>query len=168
LNAETAHFNTKISPSGTRVILSRQWVELIHDHSSSAYPEECCGLLLGRFEDAGENDSKTKTKLVVYVKRMENVFASEERYHRYTIDPSEFLKAEIEAESLGLEIVGIYHSHPNAAAKPSEFDKNHAWPSLSYVVVEVRDSKPIETKSWVLKEDRTEFLQEDLIVKDSD
>jgi proteasome lid subunit RPN8/RPN11 len=130
----------------------------MHEHASLTFPEECCGLLLGKFE----NDSKVKR--VLGSRRMTNVFAKEERYHRYTIDPKEFMEAEVEAESNGMDIVGIYHSHPNAAAKPSQFDMNHAWPSLSYIVIEVRNSKPLNTKSWLLREDRTEFLPEDITV----
>jgi proteasome lid subunit RPN8/RPN11 len=125
-------------------------------HASSIYPEECCGLLLGVFEDS------SKTKKVKESKQMSNVFQKEERYHRYTIDPKDFMSAESDAESRGLDIVGIYHSHPNAPAKPSLFDMSHAWPSLSYVVIEVRDSEPVETKSWLLKEDRSEFVQEEM------
>ena len=70
------------------------------------------------------------------------------------------MEVDIDAEARGLEIVGIFHSHPNAPAKPSQYDVSHAWPSLSYVVIEVRAAKPVEMKSWVLKDDRTEFVQE--------
>jgi proteasome lid subunit RPN8/RPN11 len=93
---------------------------------------------------------------------MENVFEKEERYRRYTIDPIKYMDAENEAAVSNEEIIGIYHSHPNAAARPSHFDLNFAWPLLSYVVVEVRDSKPAATKSWILKEDRSDFLLEDM------
>jgi len=93
---------------------------------------------------------------------MENVFEKEERYRRYTIDPIKYMDAENEAAVSNEEIIGIYHSHPNAEARPSHFDLNFAWPLLSYVVVEVRDSKPAATKSWILKEDRSDFLLEDM------
>jgi proteasome lid subunit RPN8/RPN11 len=131
----------------------------MQSHATSNYPEECCGLLLGIFENG------QKTKRVTEAKSMSNVFEKNERYHRYTIDPKEFMEAEIAAESRGLEIVGIYHSHPNAPARPSEFDKTHAWPSLSYVVVELREGKVRETKSWILKDDRTEFVQEEIMME---
>ncbi len=85
---------------------------------------------------------------------MENVFLKEERYHRYSIDPKEFLIVESAGEARGLEVVGIYHSHPNAPAKPSQFDTARAWPNLSYVVMEVRDARPVETRSGVLRDDR--------------
>jgi proteasome lid subunit RPN8/RPN11 len=160
MNAESAHSQTKINSAETTLVLGRHLIKEIHSHASLTYPEECCGLLVGRFEQG------SKIKLATRSMRMSNVFASEERYHRYTIDPMEFLKAETEIESSGEEIVGIYHSHPNAPAKPSEYDRNRAWPSMSYVVVEVRDSKPVETRSWLLKEDRSEFLLEEMVTKE--
>jgi len=95
---------------------------------------------------------------------MSNAFQKEERYHRYSVDPKEYLKAENEAESKGLEVVGIYHSHPEAPAKPSQFDMIHAWPTLSYVVISVKKEIPVEAKSWILKSDRSEFIQEELVV----
>jgi proteasome lid subunit RPN8/RPN11 len=140
----------------TRIVLDQQMLEEMQSHSVSTYPEECCGLMFGKVTDDG------LSKKVQRLRRMKNTFQPSERYHRYTIDPKEFLNAEKEAEEREEEIVGVYHSHPNAPAKPSEFDRGHAWPTLSYVVVEVRGGKVIETKSWILKEDRTEFLPEEL------
>ncbi|MGI0078423.1 MAG: M67 family metallopeptidase [Nitrososphaerales archaeon] len=140
----------------TEIALDQQLLTEIHSHASSTYPEECCGLMIGRLEGV--------TKRVNSLKRMKNMYAPAERYHRYAIDPMEYLKAENEIESTGEEIVGIYHSHPNAPAKPSFFDQSYGWPTLSYVVVEVREGKPVSTASWVLKDDRSEFLQEEMRV----
>jgi len=140
----------------TTIIIDQCVILEMHNHASSTYPEECCGLLLGKVED------NLTRKLVKGSKRMENVFEKEERYRRYTIDPIKYMDAENEAAVLNEEIIGIYHSHPNAAARPSHFDLDFAWPLLSYVVVEVRDSKPANTKSWILKEDRSDFLLEDM------
>jgi len=148
----------KINMQGTQIVLDRQMLSEMHTHAASTYPEECCGLMLGHFDGQGAK------KRVLRLKRMKNTFEPSERYHRYTIDPKEFLLTESEAQSNGEEIVGIYHSHPNAPAKPSLFDQNHAWPILSYIVIEVRDGKPLMTASWVLKDDRSEFLQEEMQV----
>jgi len=131
----------------------------MQSHATSTYPEECCGLLIGKFE------GNLSRKLVSRTKRMENVFEKPERYHRYTIDPLKYMDAENEATSSGEDVIGIYHSHPNAPAKPSLFDISYAWPSLSYIVVEVRDSVPVETKSWILRDDRTEFIQENMEIQ---
>ncbi|HVB12906.1 MAG TPA: M67 family metallopeptidase [Nitrososphaerales archaeon] len=143
----------------TTIILDQQMLREMQSHATSTYPEECCGLLIGKFE------GNLSRKLVSRTKRMENVFEKPERYHRYTIDPLKYMDAENEATSSGEDVIGIYHSHPNAPAKPSLFDISYAWPSLSYIVVEVRDSVPVETKSWILRDDRTEFIQENMEIQ---
>ena len=106
----------------TTIIIDQCVILEMHNHASSTYPEECCGLLLGKFED------NLTRKLVKGSKRMENVFEKEEKYRRYTIDPINNMDAENEAAVLNEEIIGIYHSHPNAAARPSHFDLDFAWP----------------------------------------
>ena len=159
MDADSAHSGTAFNSKDLGLILTEKILSEMLAHASSTYPEECCGLLLGGFEN------EAKVKRVQESKRMENVFQKEERYHRYTIDPKEFLAAETNAESRGLEVVGIYHSHPNAPARPSLFDRDRAWPTLAYVVIEVRDSKPVATRSWVLKPDRSDFEEEKLTIE---
>jgi proteasome lid subunit RPN8/RPN11 len=156
MDANSARSGTEINSPATELVLTREILSEMHANAASAFPEECCGLILGTFED------ETQTKRAVESLRMNNVFVKEERYHRYTIDPKDFLVAETDAEARGLEVVGIYHSHPNAPARPSQFDTNHAWPTLSYVVIEVRESQPVDTKSWILKDDRSEFTTEEI------
>jgi len=159
MNANSAHSGSKFNSTETRIFLSNSSLSVMQTHALSTYPEECCGLLIGTFEDG------QRTKKALEPRPMSNVFEKKERYHRFTIDPRDFMQAEIEAESRSLEIVGIYHSHPNASAKPSEFDRNHAWPSLSYAVIEVQGGRVLETKSWVLKDDRSEFVPEEMTVE---
>ena len=103
-------------------------------------------------------------KKIVSTRAVANVFEKSERYHRYTIDPKEYISIESEAEESGKEVVGIYHSHPNAPARPSQYDQNHAWPTFSYVVIEVREGKPIGVASWRLKDDRSSFLEERIMM----
>jgi proteasome lid subunit RPN8/RPN11 len=141
-----------------RIVLDRLMLEEMYSHAISTYPEECCGLMLGEFEQDGS------VKRVIELQRMNNVFASAERYHRYSIDPREYLRAEEEAYEKGEEIVGVYHSHPNAPSKPSTFDRDRAWPSLSYVVVEVENRVAKSVRSWLLAEDRKDFIQEEIKV----
>lgn len=152
--AESHH--GKVNMLEAQITLNQQMIDEMHSEAVSTYPEECCGLMFGKFEDG--------IKMVSRVKGMRNDYRPSERYHRYTIDPKDFLAAEKEADLLGEDIVGIYHSHPNAPPKPSEFDRNHAWPSLSYIVMEVRERKVLNTFSWTLKEDRSEFIQEKMQV----
>ena len=136
------------------IVVKQEQLDAMLAHAASTFPEECCGLLIGGF-----NEEK---KIVRSTKQIQNTYEPSERYHRYTIDPRAYMETEIEAQNRGEEVVGIYHSHPNAPAKPSPFDQNYAWPTLSYIVIEVRDKKPIKAASWVLKDDRTDFTPEDL------
>ncbi len=156
-NLITSGVHGKLNMARTLIGLAQQMLGEIHSHAVSTYPEECCGLM---FRSSSNGDEGMKK--VQRLERMKNAYEPSERYHRYTIDPKEFLEAEKRAEERGEEIVGIYHSHPNAPAKPSEFDRNHAWPNLSYIVVEVRNGQVLETKSWILREDRSEFLPEEM------
>jgi proteasome lid subunit RPN8/RPN11 len=142
----------------SKLVIQRLELSQIHEHIKEGFPEECCGLMIGKFEN------NQKVKVVHYVRRAKNTFAEKEKYHRYTIDPREFITIETEAEQKGKEIVGIYHSHPNAAAMPSKFDLEHAWPTLSYLVIEIRNANPISNESFLLKQDRSEFVKETLQV----
>ncbi len=76
-----------------------------------------------------------------------------------------YMIAENEAAAMNEEIVGIYHSHPDGEARPSLIDLNYAWPLLSYVVLEVHDFKPADTKSWIMNEDRSGFLPEVIAIQ---
>lgn len=120
----------------------------IKSHSERTYPEECCGILIGKFED--------NRKVVFEILKIENSMSSE-RERRYLITPQDYLRAEIYARKKGFEIVGFYHSHPDHPAKPSDYDREHALPFLSYVIVSVRNKIAEDFNSWVLKDDRSEF-----------
>ena len=74
----------------------------------------------------------------------------------------DFRSAEREAANVGLEVVGWYHSHPDHPARPSEFDREHAWPWYSYVIVSVAAGQPEDMTSWLLADDRTHFLPEEI------
>src|SRR5206468_228314 len=71
----------------------------------------------------------------------------ESRHNRYLISPETVLAANKEARALGLDVAGYYHSHPDHPARPSEFDRDHAWPGLSYVIVSVEGGKVADTRS---------------------
>jgi proteasome lid subunit RPN8/RPN11 len=115
----------------------------------------------------GEFHQGTAVKKITSSRAVINVFEKSERYHRYTIDPREYISIENEAEKSGKEVVGIYHSHPHAPPTPSQYDLRHAWPALSYLVIEVSERKPIEVASWRLKDDRSSFIEEQLTVENN-
>lgn len=84
--------------------------------------------------------------------------------NRYLIDPLAYMKIERDADKRGLQVLGIYHSHPDVAARPSQFDLDHALPVFSYLIVSVCKGKAVETNSWLLREDRSQFDQEPIEV----
>jgi proteasome lid subunit RPN8/RPN11 len=133
--------------------ISRELLESIREHGKTAYPNECCGVLLGRIENSG--------KSVVKLRPMENAREDSPR-NRYLISPRDLLEAEKAARALGLDIVGVYHSHPDHPARPSEFDREHAFPWYSYIIVSVHGGEPLDLTSWTLRDDRTAFDAEDL------
>ena len=125
----------------------------IRAHARRAYPEECCGVLLGRDAGSGAN--------VEALVEIENA-RGEERERRFLVRPQDYLAAERAAAGRGLVLLGFYHSHPDHPARPSAFDLGHAWPNLHYLIVAVAGGEPGEMTSWVLREDRTAFAPERL------
>src|ERR1700722_14852307 len=90
----------------------------------AAYPNECCGFLIGR--DVVDNG--VARRLIDRLEAGRNAFESAEQYHRFSIDPAQQLQAEKSAEKEGKAVLGYYHSHPDCPARPSEYDRQHAWP----------------------------------------
>lgn len=79
---------------------------------------------------------------------------------RYNMDPVGFMRVEKDIARRGLEMVGIYHSHPDHPARPSQTDFNHAWPIFSYIIYAIAKGTDIEAKNWCLNEDASEFVEE--------
>ena len=129
----------------------------IREHGARAYPEECCGALLGVVEDG--------TVRVARIERIENA-RREERRRRYAIEPLEYARLEKQADSEGLSILGFYHSHPDHPAVPSEYDREHGLPFFHYVLVAVAAGVAGEVASFVLSEDRGVFDREVLLADD--
>jgi proteasome lid subunit RPN8/RPN11 len=136
-----------MSLSISAALLAQIW-----EHGEQAFPEEGAGLMLG----AIVGDDRHVTELL----RLDNAFQSDSRDRRYLIAPRDLLKAEEEAESLGLEIVGVFHSHPDHTARASSFDTLWALPVYSYLITQVQAGKAVESRSWRLTEDRSMMLEE--------
>ena len=139
----------------------------IRGHSARDYPNECCGAMLG-VEANG-------IKEVVELAPLTNLrtdparagellpLAAPEREserNRFLIDPADVQKVEREAQSHSLEILGYYHSHPDHPARPSDYDREHAFPWYSYVIIAVEAGQPGPVASWILREDRSSFEEE--------
>ncbi len=127
----------------------------IRKHGEEDYPHECCGFLFGKTTNGYKNVIKTHPVL--------NSRDAEKRHNRYLIPPQAYLKADREARDQGLDIIGFYHSHPDAEARPSQYDLDYSWPVYSYLIVSVKNRRAEETTSWQLKDDRSEFIQEEIV-----
>ena len=128
----------------------------IREHGERDYPFECCGLMLGRFEDAGR-------KVVTETYQISNAREEEAKRNRFLIRPEELMRGEKYAREKGLEVVGFYHSHPDDRAVPSQYDLEHAWPTYSYIVVAVESGGAADLRSWEMEPDRSRFNEEDIL-----
>jgi len=118
-------------------------------HGEATYPHEGCGLLLGQLDPDAIRVAEVLT--------VDNV-REDSRHNRYVIAPEDVLRAEREADAKGLELVGFFHSHPDAAPVPSDYDLEHAsWPGFAYVIVSVQQGRATTTRAWQLSPDRTTF-----------
>lgn len=134
-------------------------VARVERHGEADYPHEACGLLLGVLGEDG-------AKRVAEALPLENAREEGVRHHRFVIRPEDLVRAEREARGRGLDVVGIYHSHPDHPDEPSRYDLEHAWPVYSYVIVSVREGRAASLRSWELAADRSRFAPEP-IVKES-
>ncbi len=121
-----------------------------------AYPTEGCGILTGRVLDG--------RKVVLEVRAASN--QRDDTQNRYLIDPDLIRDLEKELRLESLDILGFFHSHPDVAPVPSDYDRVHAWPWFSYLIVCVQEGQSEEARSWVLNEDRSRFGEETLIITD--
>jgi len=129
-------------------------------HGEETYPHECCGVLLGRFEDDG---SRTVTRAV----RAGNT-RDDSPHNRYNIDPKELIRIQKEGRERGEDIVGFYHSHPDHPARWSITDRAEAhWFGCSYVITSVEKGKAALTNSFELtgiEEDNKKFVDEQISI----
>jgi proteasome lid subunit RPN8/RPN11 len=130
-------------------------LEAIRSHGRESYPEECCGGLLGSLPDDKGGVRIVRAEAIPNASR-------ERRERRFAVDPRDYLRLERLAEELRLSLVGFYHSHPDHPAAPSEYDREHAFPFLHYLILSVANGRPGEATSWVLSEDRGVFEREEL------
>lgn len=142
-------------------------LEAIQAHAETVYPEECCGLLLGNLS------SSLKTLIEVLptenswgeeaTDAFQGVERSQERKlskrNRFSIAPKVMLEVQKNVRDRNLNIIGIYHSHPDHPAVPSEFDRAIAWQQYSYIIVSVQQGAACDLKSWTL-DDNQQFQPE--------
>ncbi len=134
------------------VQLSERVLSAIRRHAAAAYPDECCGALIG----AANGDDLTE---IVDAQALDNV-TDEGPRRRFRVSPADYRQSEARARELGAELVGFYHSHPDHPAQPSQYDLDHAWPNFSYVIIAVAGGQPGDLRSWRLRPDRSAFEEE--------
>jgi proteasome lid subunit RPN8/RPN11 len=128
----------------------------IRELGSAAYPDEGCGVLLGRF--AGNRvevvDASSGTN--------QNTDRSGDRY---LLDPADIIRADREAQERGLNIVGFWHSHPDHPARPSQIDVENAhWMDHVYVIVTTTSEGAGDLSGFTLSDEGEPFRQLPLVV----
>ncbi len=140
------------------IILPKTLQTSIFTQMENTYPNEGGGFLLGE-----QKDGDVFIRDVIQV---ENVFESEEQYHRYAMTPQNWANMEDKADELGLSLVGYYHSHPDSPAVPSEYDRVHALPNFVYIISSVVNKQAVDMRVWLLQDDREAFNAKELVVED--
>jgi len=127
--------------------LSQSAYVSVRQHGEETYPHECCGVLLGHFDDHG---SESVLKTVSRIAPCGNTRADSPQ-NRYNIDPRELIRIQREGRERGEDIVGFYHSHPDHPAQWSPTDLAEAhWFGCSYVITSVDKGKATLTNSFEL------------------
>lgn len=136
----------------TQLNLTEELIARIHAHGEQAYPEEGAGLMLG--SDDGDS------RVVMDIFPLTNAREDAARHNRYLITPQDMFAGEKEADRLGLDVVGVFHSHPDHPNLPSEFDREWALPWYSYLITSVIAGKATGSRCWRLSDDRQKFIEE--------
>ena len=135
------------------IYITKKIEEMFESHGETDYPHECCGFILGHFK--GEESFGIEYIPAANVKE-------ENRERRFLIDPQAYQQAEDEADERGLSVISIVHSHPDHPDRPSDFDRDHAWPGFSYIIISVQKGNAVSYKSWQLNANREFFTEENV------
>ncbi len=136
--------------------ITNQVLDEINAHLESAYPEEGAGFLLGHSDEARRE--------VTAILALPNAGVNSARHNRYLLTPQDMLRAEDEAERQGLDLIGVFHSHPDCPNVPSEFDRQWAMPWFSYIITRVDEGRAVHSRSWRLSDDRENFREEEICI----
>lgn len=134
--------------------INEQIKEELKKDAFNSFPDECCGFILGR-----ENGEARVIEEIIVV----NNAKEGDKRRRFEISPLDYLKAEQYAEEKQLDLLGIYHSHPNHPSIPSEHDRVAAQPFFSYIILSVRENELVSIQSWRLNEE-FQFEEEKVLV----
>lgn len=131
------------------LIIPAELLDVIKKQGEEGYPFEICGFMIGKM------NYDTEVREVFEVIQVEN--QNKERANdRFDISPKDYVKVESYADSRGLQIVGIYHSHPDHPDRPSQTDLMYALEDMSYIILSVKNGKAESFRSWYLKDKKFE------------
>jgi proteasome lid subunit RPN8/RPN11 len=133
-------------------IESEAWQSMVK-HAREAYPNECCGAMLG------STDGETKNVKIGMV--LENAFEGAQAA-RYELRPEDLLAADKAAREKGMDLIGIYHSHPDCDAYFSKTDLQNSCPWYSFVVLSIQKGEFHHANSWLPNFDQTDAAKEEL------
>ncbi len=139
------------------LLISSDLMTQVYAHGERAYPEEGAGFLLG-----SENGDGKQVKAVLPVTNSREAGA---RHNRYLLTSQDYLHGEQEAARRGLDVLGVFHSHPDHPDRPSEFDREWALPWFSYIITSVQNGSAVASRSWLLDEDRSAFHEETIEIR---
>ena len=128
--------------------------ELMVSHARSTYPNECCGAMLGSVD--GDQ------KIVRVAVALQNAFSGGQE-ERYELRQEDLLWADAEARRQGMDLVGIFHSHPDCDAYFSRRDLENSCSWFSYVVLSVKSGRFDHANSYRPDFDQKEAPKEELI-----
>lgn len=123
-------------------------------HAQATFPDECCGVMVGKIDD----DQKQVTTAIA----LENAYKGKQE-DRYEIRPEDLLAADKNARALGLDLIGIFHSHPDCDAYFSKTDLENSCPWYSFVVLSIKGGKFDHANSFLPNADQTVAEKEELI-----
>jgi len=133
-------------------IENEPWTTMV-THARQTYPNECCGAMIGVIGD--------DEKIVRAALPLENAFAGAQAA-RYELRPEDLLAADKAARERSMDLIGIYHSHPDCDAYFSKTDLRNSCPWYSFVVLSIQKGEFHHANSWLPNFEQTEATKEEL------
>ncbi|MEL6652362.1 MAG: M67 family metallopeptidase [Bacteroidota bacterium] len=144
-----SQINTQYLPLA---ISEEAWLVMQED-AEARFPNECCGFFYGQ-----DSDDK---RIISLARPVTNSKDGDQR-RRFEISALDYLHAERFATEQGLQLLGIYHSHPNHPAIPSEHDRKQAVPHFSYIILSIQEGTFDQLRSWQLNAE--EQFEEEIVL----
>lgn len=124
--------------------IDKEVESIIRTHANRAYPEECCGALFGKLE--------SDERIIIDYMELDNADDETQRNRNFEISSEDYMRAEKHADENGMVMAGVYHSHPDNPAVPSEKDLRKAMPVFSYVIISIKRGEQGELRAWKLNQ----------------